>query len=392
MKISNKMRKKLKKKPIKFLIATMGPGETIQGIALANYALRKGADIVFAIRMEMNYIFFKNQKQKTKIYLIETLEKLKKIFKKEKPDVFVLCNSKIVSYYKDFLQNPPFPKPITVSIDSNWLFLKNEPWYSFVEWADKYLIVFPKKVFDSGLKKHGGNYSLPPQIMKKIEPVGFIPSFKKISFKERLKIRKKYKIGKNEKLIFSYFGGFGAGFRLWALNNLIKATESLIQRRLKIKIICVWPKENIKNLEKKSWLIRKESLSNEEFFSILSSSDLVFQHQGLGTLAQGISSQIPVIANVRNIEDEPHPKHAHAWEIAPFAKVNMCKMFYRSSPIEKIKKGMERLLYDKKEIKKMKDVQKKYYLPGEAKAYRIIMKLIDDKKYEKTKNRTNRSA
>lgn len=365
-------------KKVKFLILTMGPGETIQGIALANYAAEKGNDITFATRLKLNYRFLKKQKQQFKVCLVETEKRLKNIFEKEKPDVFVLCNSKVVHYYKAFFLLPPSPKPVTVSLDSNWLFLKNEKWYSFIEWADRYLIVFPKKIFNLGLKKYGGNYNIPCHIIKKIETVGFIPSFKKIPQNKQLEIRKKYNIGKDEKLIFSYFGGFGAGFHLWVLNNLIKATESLIQKGLKIKIIYVSPEENIKNIEKKSWLIREESLSNEEFFSILSSSDLVFQHQGLGTLAQAISSQIPVIANVRNIEEEPYPNHAHAWEVGPFAKLNMCKMFYKNSPIENIKKAIKELLYDKKEIAEMKKAQKKYYVSGEPNAYKIIKKLLEE--------------
>lgn len=370
------MEKNKKRKPVKFLIATMGPGETIQGIALYNYLAKKGADVAFAVRMKMNCVFFKNQKQKARLYLTETPELFKNAFEREKPDVLVLCNSKIVTYYKDFFRNPPLPKPVTVTLDSNWLFLKDEPWYSFAEWADKYLIVFPRKIFNSGLKKYGGNYDIPDKEMKKIEIVGFIPSFKKISTKERSKTREQYGIKKGEKIIFSYFGGFGAGFRPWALENLMAATERLIKKGRKIKIIYACRKVNVEDIERKSWMIRKESLSDKDFFSILSSADLIFQHQGLGTLAQAISAQIPAIANVMDIKDELYPRHAHAWEIEPFAKTNMCRMFYKSAPIEDIEKGIEKLLYDKKEINKMKTAQKKYYTQGEPAAYKIIKKLL----------------
>ena len=366
-------------KKIKFLILTMGPGETIQGTALANYVLGKKNDVTLAARMRLNYRFLRKQKQLFKVCLVETEKQLKKVFEAERPDVFVLCNSKIVHYYKDFFLSPPSPKPVTVSLDSNWLFLKNEKWYSFIEWADRYLIVFPKKIFNLGLKKYGGDYNIPAHIIKKIETVGFIPSFKKISLKEKLRIKEKYKIGKNEKLIFSYFGGFGAGFHPWALDNLIKAVEYLNQEGCQIKIILCCRKENVKGLEGKSWLIIEELLSDKEFFSILSSSDLVFQHQGLGTLAQAISSQIPVIANVRNIKDEPYPGHAHAWEVGPFAKLNMCKMLLKNSPLESIEKGIKKLLYGKKEIERMKNAQKKYYAPGEPATYKIIKGLLKTK-------------
>ncbi len=377
-------------KRIKFLIATMGPGETIQGIALYNYLLKKGADVAFAVRMKMNCVFFKNQKQKARLYLTETPELFKAAFEKEKPDVLVLCNSKIVTYYKDFFQHPPLPKPVTVTLDSNWLFDKDGGWYSCADWLDRYFIIFPRKIFYSGLKKYGGNYEIPFEIMKRIDTVGFIPFFKKPSFETQLDIRKKYKIKKNQKLIFSYFSGYGAAHRGWAFDNLEKAIDVLIQKGLDIKVVYVGAKNDLSaESMKKEWLVVEEKLSIKDFYLVLASSDLVFQHQGLGTLSQAFSANIPVIANVMDLSDERHGNHAHAWELAPFVKLGLCDMFYKSAPSEEISNEIEKLLYDKKAIKKMKTTQKKYYFAGESNAYKIIKQLLKNKKYEETKNRAN---
>ena len=288
---------KEERKKNKFLIITMGPGETVQGVGFSYYLLSKNEEIVLATRLKTNYSFLK--KTGFNFFLTENSTKLRSLLKKKRPDVVVLCNSKIVSYYRDFSKILPVPRPLTVSLDSNWLFLKNEGWYDFPDWLDKYLIVFPKKIFNLGLK---------------------------------------------------------------------------------IKIFYTGPLRNLgSNILKKSWLIKKRVLPENQFFSLLASSNLVFQHQGLGTLAQAISSQIPAIANVRDLKDEPYPKHAHSWEISPFVKLNLCKMFYQSTPLKEVQKQIEKLLYDSKEIKKMKAAQKKYCLPGESRAYKIITKLLKDK-------------
>jgi len=347
---------------IKALIATMGPGETVQGIALSKYLKKKGIKVVFTTRLELNQKFLK------KAFLAETSEDFKKIYDKEKPDILILCNSKIHWYYKDFLQNPPFPKPVTVCLDSNWLFRKRATWYSFPEWADKYLIVFPKSIFKAGLE----HYAVPKQAMEKIETIGFIPSYKRPSSKQRKAIRNKYGIKKSEKLIFAYFSGFGAGFRFWAFEHLIQAVDKLREQGRNIKVLYVGPS---KDLPKRGWLIRKEILTGNEFFLGLTSSDLLFQHQGLGTLAQAVSSRTPVITNVKDVEEENFKDTAHAWEVGPFDKLGLCKMFYKSSKVEDIAKSIENLLYNRKTINKMKKSQKKHYIPGEPNAYKIIKKL-----------------
>lgn len=386
-----KLSKKIKRN--KFLFIAMGPGESVQGIGLANYAMEKGNDIVFITRAKVNYDFIKKQIKNAKILLIENVENLKKILENEKPDVLVLCNSKIARYYDSLFMKSPSEKIVSVSLDSNWLFEKDGGWYSCADWLDKYFVIFPEKIFNFGLKKYGGNYDIPSEIAKRIETIGFIPFFKKPSLKTCLSVRKKYKIKKNQKLIFSYFSGYGATHRGWAFDNLEKAVDSLIQKGLDIKVVYVGAKNDLSaESVKKDWLLVEEKLNVKDFYLALASSDLVFQHQGFGTLSQAFSANIPVIANVMDLSDEVRAKHAHAWELAPFAKLGLCDMFYRSTPIEEISKGIEELLRDKKAIKKMKTIQRKYYFAGEPGAYKEIKQLLKNKKNEKIKNWTDQPA
>lgn len=367
------------KKQIKFLIVTMGPGETAQGAALANYAYSKGEDVVIASRKEINYSFFQNYREKFRFYLTETEVQLIELYNREKPDVLVFCNSKIFRYYPNFLAKAPSSKPVSVSLDSNWLFLKGEVWYSVIEWLDRYFIVFPEKIFNSGLKEYGGNYSIPEEKLARIEPVGFIPSYKKSSPKNKAIIREKYGIVDNEKLIFAYFSGFGAEYKPWALEHLINATEMLIKKGAKIKILYIGSAGNLGDSMKKDWIIVKEKLEIDEFYDTLAGADLVFQHQGLGTLAQAISANIPTIANVQDIKDEKYPRHSHAWEVGPFAKLGMCTLFFKSTQANVISEEIEKLLYDENRIKEMKGSQKENFVSGEKNAYASIKKMLNNR-------------
>lgn len=369
-------------KKTKYLFLTIGPGETSQGRALAKFvALKKGNEVLIATRQKNNFVFFSKDKN-FKLFLIDSSKKLDNLFKKEKPNVFILCNSKAVRYYEDFFRKPLPNQMVSVSLDSNWLFDEDGGWYGSHQNLDKYFIVFSKKIFNLGLKKYGGNYYIRPEILKRIETVGFIPSYKKISVKEKTKTRKKYGVKKNEKIIFAYFSGWGADHRPWAFDNLINSVEKLINKGLNIKVFYIGPIDNInKSTLQKQWLIFKDKpLKSQDFFLALSSADLIFQHQGLATLSQAISAQIPVINNVMDLKNEKHSNSTHAWEVGPFDKLGLCTMFFRSTSIKKISQEIEKLLYDQKVIKKMKKNQKNHYISGGPNAYKVIQKLLKDKK------------
>ena len=363
---------------IKFFFVSRGPGETGQARALAKYIEKKGGKILFGIKEKRNLHFLKGDKN-FKIFLVPEIESLKKVVEREKPQVLLFFNSKI--WGGEFIEKPPFKKPqVSVTVDSNWLFNeKKYPKYPFIKWVDTHFVLFPEKIFKLGLKKFGGNHVIDSQTMKKIIPVGFIPSYKKPKREIIQRKRKEYQIKSGEKFIFSYFSGYGADHKVWAFNNLILAVERLIKKGRKIKVLYVGPTEDLdpKKLKKK-WLIKREKLSSKEYFLSLACSDLVFQHQGLVTLSQAISAQIPVIANVSLIKREALIR-IHFWEVKPFERAGVCKMLTKTTPIKRIARTIEMLLYNKRKRNSMIKQQRLIYKEGEKKAFEEIKKLLKQK-------------
>lgn len=361
----------------KYLFVARGPGEAGQARSLAKYISSKGGTILFGLLEKRNLHFFASDKN-FKIFLTETPQKLKEVVEKEKPEALLLFNSKI--WGGEFLEKPPFEKPpVSVCVDSNWLFNEKKYPHRFVKWTDRYLVLFPKKIFQLGLEKNGGDFVIAPYVLNKIIPVGFIPSYKKPSSTKLSMLRAKYKIKKDEKFIFSYFSGFGAGHRVFAFNNLVASIERLIKKGRKIKVLYVGPTKDInRKLLQKEWLQTEEKLPANEYFLTLASCDLVFQHQGMVTLAQAISAEVPVICNVHLLKDEEPPK-VHFWEVNPFARTGACKMFSKSTPIKEITQTIEKLLYNNTAIKKMLKAQRSILEKGEEKSFQITRKLINKK-------------
>lgn len=349
----------------KLLFISHGPGETSQARALARYAVEKKKKVLFIATEKKNIPFLKNEKD-FKVFLAEKPQKIKEVFEKEKPKAVLFFNSKIEKKYPRFFEKYPFSKRVPcLCFDSNWLFNKKKyPSYPFIKWADEYLIIFPKKIFKTGLTE----FQIEKEFRKKLSPVGFIPSYKKPSKKIIAETRKEYNLEKDEKLIFSYFGGIGSGYRDWAFSNFISSVEKLIKEGRKIKAIYIGPEKIRKN-----WLIKKDSLPSDKYFFTLASSDLIFQHQGLATLSQAISLQIPVIANV---SIKPQLPKLHFKELEPFKKEGTCKVFSKSTPISEISDTIEDLLYNKKVGEKMRKKQKAISKGGEEKAFKIIEKYL----------------
>lgn len=366
---------------MKFLFVAMGPGETGHARALAKYIAKQGGKILFALHQEINIHFLADDKE-FKIFLTQGPKELGEIIEKEKPKILLLFNSKIWGGYKNFLNEPPFLKPpLSFCFDSNWLFNEDKyPFFPFIRWADKYFIVLPKKIFDLGLKKSGGNFEIPKKNLEKIIPIGFVPSYKKPTEKEMISKRKEYGIKSKEKLIFSYFSGFGATHRTWAFENFIRSVEKLVKKGRRIKAIYVGPTKDLPQKKlKKDWLFIKEKLSVKDYFLTLASSDLVFQHQGLVTLAQAISCQIPVIANVSLLRGKNSISRLHFWEVEPFQRAGVCTLFSKSAPVGKISQEIKRLLFDKYAKERMKKKQKSIYVEGEKRTFEIIKKIIYEK-------------
>ena len=369
------MKKFMKNSFKKVFIVAMGPGEISQGMAFARYALSKGSAVSFAVLRKSNLPFLQKTSTHFRKLLAPTPRKLNALIKQAHPDALVLCNSKTFSWDSYFVNYPPDPKPLTVSIDSNWLFFKKSP-YQPLPWIDRYYINLPKKVFRFGQKQFGGHYHISQEMLKKIKVAGMIPSYKPLSARMRCAIRRRY-AKPGEKLIFLY-ASVGRLIKPEVFGTLMEAVETLRGQGRRIRIVHAGDYGLPRRVKRRyPWLTYAGPVTTDEFYAILASSDLVFQHQGLGTLAQAIAAGVPAIVNVKNMRDEQSPWHAHAWEVEPFARTGVCLYFYFSDPIAKIIVAIESMLYDAKQRRHMRRNQKAIYSAGEKVVFEDIKLLFN---------------
>lgn len=354
---------------MKFLFLVVGLGEFAQAESVANYAEKRGVKCYFGIDKKIADIV-KKEGFKFKILLNET--QTEDLIKKIKPSVLFLCNSKTS---RTLIKKSPSPEILVASLDSNWLFGQTKK-YKVYDWIDRIFVVFPQKIFDLGLKENGGFYQIPQKIIKKIYCTGFIPSGNKIAEKIKQETKKKLGLDKDDKLIFGYFGK-GPTYRFFLVPKLINALEDLLGR-YKIKLFWGGPRLNLK----KGFLIFKDNLLTMEFEKILGSSDLVVQHHGLGTLSKVIHNQIPAICYIpKEFKNKPKVfRHSPAYEIEAFEKAGLCRAIPYQAKNDILKKEIVNLLYNKKEIQKMKLKQKQIFKPGEKNLFEEVLGLIEGKK------------
>jgi hypothetical protein len=366
---------------IKFLFVVMGSGEASHAYALSFYLKKRGVkNILIALLSEKILHFFRDNKN---IFLVNNPLELKKLVEREGVSAIIFFNSKTwTRKYPEFKEKSIFSHSLlSFSVDSNWLF-NNKKYFllPFIEWLDYYFVIFPPKIFELGLKNKGGDFVIPKKNLKKIIPTGFVPFYSKPSKSLIKKIRRKIGILPQEKFIFSYFSGYGALHRTWAFYNFIKAMDLLTKKHQKIKAMYLGPTADLEpKMLKRKWLILKEKLSSKDFFLHLASSDLVFQHQGMATLAQVISCQIPVIANVSKQDNRKPMTRLHFWELNPFKRAGVCEVFSKTTPIKKISAKIETLLYNEKVRKTMQEKQKQISQGGEAIIWNFIKKFIEQK-------------
>jgi len=320
----------------KFLIITMGPGETSQGAALGKFIISAGHKVTFGILLEENLHFLKNfNSQKI---ILKNGEGIKREVSSGNYDIAVFCNSKMYGVDQSFQKDPPKNKPLCVSLDSNWLFNQPER-FPFISWLDRIYLNFPKDVYSYGLIEKGGAYVIPENVKNIITTVGLIPSYSPLSETKREKVRKKLGVTKKQKLIFTYIGS-GVTFHDDYFSRFIKIIDSIHKKHPEIRVLYLSGEE-----PKKSWLIPSGGhVDSRIFYEYLASSDLVFQHQGLGTLEQAISANIPIISNVSPIKPD-EKVHAHAWEVKPFERAGLCKMHFYNDSIVEVDKSVNDLLY-----------------------------------------------
>lgn len=360
----------------RFFIATMGPGEIGQGMAFARYALGRGNLVALSVPNAEYLPLIHLRHPRFSSLIIKDSTALKKAIHIEKSDVLVLCNSKIFTRDDNFHKYPPKPKLPSISIDSNWLFGPSSPYISN-PWVDRYCLNLPEQVFQLGLKKNGGHYKIPKEILKKISVVGLIPSYRPLSNQEKNKIRTQYDVRKSEKLIFLYTS-IGYLIKPVVFLKAYAVAKKLRAEGKKVKVIYFGdPPPASLDTKDRHWFLALPRTNTEHFSKVLASSDLVFQHQGLATLEQAIGAQVPVIANVKDPKYEKYPKrHMHAWEVGPFAKYGACAMFFFDDSSDTIANCAEDILFNKKRREAMRRKQRALYEKGEEKAYNEAIKLL----------------
>ena len=256
------------------------------------------------------------------------------------------------------------------SLDSNWLFNQPEK-YPFVKWLDRIFLNFPEAVFANGLAENGGPYTIPEVTMKKIVNVGLIPSYTPLEPSAKREIRAELGLTEAQKLIFIYIGS-GTTLRRDFHDKCLDLVDALADKYGETaKVLFV----QYEGPDKAILLPESRSLlQGDQFYKYLASADLVFQHQGLGTLEQAISAQVPVIANVNNpAPDEKY--NAHAWEVAPFEKAGLCKMHYYNDENSDILESIDRLLASEAGTE-MKTAQKSQFSKGEESLLNHIRQFV----------------
>lgn len=340
------------------LIFAMGPGEAGHGCSIANHLINQNHDVSMAFRIEANERIAASLAI-NRTFIAANPHDLEKAVSAAKPEVILICNSKAFGE-TTFAELRPWETP-TFGVDSNWLFETTGP-IRCIKWLDNYFVTFSEEIFQQGLIENGGSFKILPAMQPRIKPVGLIPSYDFPNEESRIKVRHALGIDPDEKLIFCYVSGRGADVRTYVLEHAVQAAEQLRKRGKKIKILALGSLDSIKNLSafERSW-VRMQKTMVDDYFGHLAASDLVFQHHGLVTVAQAISAQVPVIANVPSgslFETEPG-------EVLPFYRSGLCEMLFDYSPPSEICDAMDELLFDEQRKEKMQQQQRIHHSRGE---------------------------
>src|SRR5947209_7875257 len=173
---------------MKFLIFTLGSGETAHGYAIARHIIEKKQQVVMALLQEGS-LHFCAPLPELSVTLTTTPEALQELVHSVKPDAILLCNSKSFND-TSFAEVSPWDGIPTFGIDSNWLFDSVGP-HRYIQWLDTYFIVLPEPLFKLGSKEHGGHFSISTERVSQMKPVGFIPSYQKPDEVARGQMRQK---------------------------------------------------------------------------------------------------------------------------------------------------------------------------------------------------------
>lgn len=359
---------------MKFLVFAMGPGESSHGYAITKYLTEKNHQTIFALRQHVNLPFYTSHPS-SDLVVTPTPSDLQELVSTARPDVILLCNSKAFND-TSFVETCPWKTIPTFGVDSNWLF-EPEGTSRCIQWLDKYFVTFPPSIFEQGLKENGGQFCIPPSMRSRIEPVGFVPSYQKPNELVKGRIRQALSIQPHEKLIFCYVSGHGAGMRSFVLDRLVPVVHRLRRKGREIKVFVTGNLDLIKQRSsyQADWLLLPRQAIIEDFYAHVASVDLAFVHHGLATIAQAISAQVPVVANIA-LRPVDFSLQSEAGEIMPLHQTGLCELFHGHFDLCRIQNTVEALLYDRQKIRKMQQIHRKYSCNGESHLYTSIMEYL----------------
>lgn len=342
-----------------FIFLTNGLGETVHGVAVAQYAKRRGIDCRFINVTPTchNYV----QEFGLDSVLLSSKKSQKEVnrmIEEYSSDVIFCCNSKTTGDI--FSPNSRIIlRSLIVSLDSNWLF-KDMPAY-----FDRFFVVFPPLIF-----KSNRNYKITD---KRVKSVGFIPSGYKFSKFELKAVRKKFSSQK-EKLIFAYFGR-GGTFRRFLVKILLEAVAQLNKETLKVKLILI---SETSSKKRKNVTFIKWLKNGREFNKYLAAADCVVCHHGMPTFSKAIFAKVPIISFVPEVI-EGVKKPSPLSEVEPFEELGLCISLPYSAKPERLKKALVQILFDQKgsAIKKEQD---KYLLKGEEVVLNEVDKMLKERR------------
>ncbi len=358
---------------MRFLIFAIGSGEASQGYAIGKYLVEQKHQVIFALRLDATVPIYTSVPF-FDLVVAPTPHALQELVRRVQPDAILLCNSKTFNDDTAFVESSPWEAIPTFGVDANWLF---EPTGSMrcIQWLDRYFVTFPPDIFERGLKENGGYFAIPPDIRPRVEPVGFVPFYQKPDVQERARVRQALSIQPHEKLIFCYVSGYGAGVRGFVLQRALSVVSQLRKKGREIKVFAAGQLDCIQTHPscEVDWLVRHGRTAIDDFYAHVASADLVFQHQGLITIAQAVSAHVPIIANIEELFDVDGSLRLEIGEVLPLQQAGLCHFFFRQSNLGEVQNAIEALLYDEREICKVQQMQRKYCSGGEQSLYNAIM-------------------
>jgi UDP-N-acetylglucosamine:LPS N-acetylglucosamine transferase len=343
---------------MKFLFLAEGLGEVVQGVAVAQYARKRGIESKFINTIPTCHKYVKELGFKSVLLpnlpQIKIREWVNKSIEECAPDVIFCCNSKTTKQI--FLPKKEL-NSLIVSLDSNWLF-ESMPTY-----FDRFFVCFPKKIFEINR-----NYKITDP---RVKPVGFIPSGYDLSEEDIFSVRKERRV-KAEKLIFSYFGR-GITFRDFLIDKLLKAVAEFNLGKSRAKLILLSDRE----VEREDVISIKWLKSDRDFNRYLAASDCIVCHHGMPTISKAILAKVPVISFVPDVLEGIKP--SETCEVEPFEELGLCIWLPYSASPRMLKEALNQVIFGKKgeEIRKK---QSKYLIKGEEVILAEISGLLKKKR------------